>query len=149
MIVIDITDEMLNRARARVEGALFNFKNSVSQYTKLLHGFLGEEAVRAVTGINYLKGNQKGRDFLIDDAYYEVKTRSITKLLIYPDYSVSVYSKSTNSDFYIFVFIKKDLTQAVVVGSMEVSEFNKKAVWSPRGVTGWEVLVKDVEEWNL
>jgi len=139
---------MYLRASSRAEGALHNFNDSLNQYTKLLHGFLGEEAVRAVTNQQPLRGNQKGRDFYIDGQYYEVKTRSITKLKILPDYSVSVYSKSTTSDYYIFVFLQKNLKKAVVVGSLPVEEFNKKAVWSPRGVTGWEVLVKDVEEWN-
>ena len=149
MIEIDITEEMYYRASARAEAALFNFNNSLSQYTKLLHGFLGEEAVKAVTGQEPLRGNQKGRDFLIDDQYYEVKTRSISKLLIYPNYSVSVYSKSTTSDYYIFVFLQKNLKTAAVVGSLPVQEFNKKAKWAPRGKEGWEVLVSDVEEWNL
>lgn len=149
MIEIDITEEMLSRAKARAEGALFNFKTPLYKFSNLVHGFVGEEAVRKVLGVKPIGGNKQGIDFILDGLKYEVKSRTIKKPIILPTYSVSVRHKSIYADYYIFVFVLKDLSKAIVVGSMEVKEFNKIAKWKPRGYDGFEVLINQVEEWNL
>lgn len=122
MIEINITKEMLIKAKNRINGN-FNYGNSFTKGKGTIYGILGEILLS-----NYLEipfKNTFNYDFIYKDKRIEVKSK---KSKVKPDlnfYECSIPKKSMfqKTDIYVFVCILNDLTQGYLLGWIGKKEF--------------------------
>lgn len=136
MIEVEITDDMISRARKKAK-EMGTLKNSITFGMGNLIGFIGEEVaahVFAVHGKSVDPTNTYDYDMIVDGERVDVKTKS-TSVAPLPHYSNSVANFNTKQecDHYAFVRVKKDLTTAWWCGVYSKDQFFKDAVFMKKG----------------
>lgn len=121
MIEVAITDEMLLEAR-RKANEMGKLKNSMMQGERNLHGFLGELAAQKVIGGEF--HNTYDYDILLNGKRIDVKTKA-GNYTPKPHYNCTIfaYSRKQQCDFFVFTYIKKDLTSVWVLGAYDRLKF--------------------------
>lgn len=101
-IEIDITEDMITRARIKAE-EMGELRNSIRRGAGNLAGFLGEEVVLAAWNGSE-SCNTFQHDVTFDGTTFEIKTkdRTVPPRLSY-EASVANYNARQDADFYVFV----------------------------------------------
>lgn len=136
MIEVDITDNMINRARKKAK-EMGRLNNSITGGMGNLVGFIGEEVAAHVlrnSGKKVVEENTYDYDLVVDGIKVDVKTKS-TSVAPLPHYSNSVANFNTKQqcDYYVFIRIKKDLTVGWWCGVYSKSQFFKDATFMEKG----------------
>lgn len=136
MIEVEITDDMINRARKKAK-EMGRLNNSITAGMGNLVGFIGEEVAAHVFrrhGKAVVEENTYDYDLIVDGDKVDVKSKS-TSVAPLPHYSNSVANFNTKQecDYYAFVRIKKDLTTAWWCGVYSKRQFFKDAVFMKKG----------------
>jgi len=127
---------MLMKARSKAK-EMGRLNNSITNGLGNLIGFLGEEVALKVLAAHHsdvISSNTFDYDIIADGVFIDVKTKA-TSVEPLPHYSCSVSSYNTKQkcDYYAFVRVKKDLTEAWWCGIIAKDEFYDKAVFMKKG----------------
>lgn len=127
---------MLLKARRKAK-EMGSLNNSITNGIGNLVGFIGEEvALKVLAEQHYevLEKNTYDYDLIADGVTVDVKTKA-TSVAPLPHYSCSIaaYNTEQKCDFYSFVRVKKDLTQAWWCGIIAKEEFYKNATFMKKG----------------
>lgn len=111
--------------------------NSITNGVGNLIGFLGEEVALKVLEAQHkdvVACNTFDYDIIADGFHIDVKTKATTVEPL-PHYSCSVasYNATQKCDYYAFVRVKKDLTEAWWCGIVSKESFYNEAVFMKKG----------------
>lgn len=145
---VKITPGMLSRATLKSVD-MGSLKNSITQGTKNIIGFLGEEVVGMYLGVE--PSNTYEWDIIYNGKYLEVKTKDTT---VYPKkgYEVSVagYNTKQKCDHYVFTRVLTDLSIGWILGFMPKKEFYEKARKMTKGeIDGTNNFEVKADCWNM
>jgi hypothetical protein len=125
MIRLKITDQQIEQARGRFPfGAL---KNSITKGKRNIYGALGE-----VLTIDYYKAlNLKildaptyNYDLVIEGRTVDIKSRVLSgSPRPYFACNIPAYNTKQETEFYLFIYIKKDMSVAWLAGTIEKAKF--------------------------
>jgi len=127
---------MLLKARRKAK-EMGSLNNSITNGIGNLVGFIGEEVALKVLAEQHedvFSCNTFDYDIVADGYQIDVKTKA-TSVAPLPHYSCSIaaYNTEQKCDFYSFVRVKKDLTQAWWCGIIAKEEFYKNATFMKKG----------------
>jgi hypothetical protein len=129
MIKVEITQEIMSRGRLYLPSPDATIKNNLKfgyDNERILRGYLGEIIIN-----DYLAGSQRvdcyNYDLLYKDLKLEVKTvtRSSKPELFY-DFSITSRMQQC-ADYYVCVWLLKDLSSAYILGYIKCEDFNKES----------------------
>lgn len=133
MIEVEVTDEMLNRAKQK-SAEVGTIRNSITRGRGNLAGFLGEEIALKVLGGSV--DDTYNYDIRLDDgSTVDVKTKPSSGKPL-PHYACSVTKKKTmqDCDYYAFVRVcKYTYSKGWFLGIISKDDFLKKAVHKKKG----------------
>lgn len=127
---------MLLRARTKAK-EMGKLNNSITNGAGNLIGFIGEEVALKVLSAQDKEAfacNTYDYDIVVNGWQIDVKTKATTVEPL-PHYSCSVASYNTEQkcDYYAFVRVKKDLTEAWWCGIISKEEFFENATFMKKG----------------
>ena len=131
MIEVDITDDMLIKARKKsVE--MGRLHNSILRGRGNMSGFIGEQI-----GLHVLGGkwdNTFDYDLIVNDKKVDVKTKQ-TSVKPLPHYECSIAKLNTNQkcDAYAFVRILNDFSKGWFLGVLTKNDYYDKATFLRKG----------------
>ena len=131
MIEINITDDMLIKARAKsVE--MGKIHNSILRGRGNMSGFLGEQIALNVLGGRW--ENTFDYDLVVDNLKVDVKTKQ-TSVMPLPHYECSIAKLNTKQkcDAYAFVRILNDFSKGWFLGVLTKTEYYDKATFLTKG----------------
>jgi hypothetical protein len=138
MISLNITQQQIERSKNHYEfGTL---ENSITDGQRNELGALGEIVVLDYynsIGSDIVDASERSYDVIIDGKTTDVKTRPINYPKPHHTINVPAYSiKKQNCEYYLFVFIRKDLKRAYLVGYIHKREFLRIARFYKEGEPG-------------
>lgn len=124
-----ITKDLVDQARRRY--SFTDVKNSIRQGSGNVYGALGELVVLEYykqKGAEVLDYQAADFDFLINGRKVDVKTRVCrAEPLPWFRCNLPAYSVTQKTEFYIFVYVNKQMTQAHLLGGINKADFLRLA----------------------
>jgi len=149
LIRVDITNEMIERAREHAERdkrryGFHNSKSFTNDKNRFL-GSLGEEVVSAYFKTSLT--NTSDYDIILNGEKVEVKSQGLNVDWIKSDYDVNADRLSYGCDKYIFVIVHNSFRHAWIVGQIDGKKFNDncRVRWY-KGDIQYTVYISDLEE---
>ena len=129
MIRVEITSKIMSRGRLYLPTPDVTIKNNLKfgyDNERILKGYIGEIVVN-----DYLVGSERincyDYDLLYKDFKLEVKTVTRTnKPELSYDFSITSRMQQ-NADYYICVWLLKDLSAAYILGYIKCKDFNEQS----------------------